>query len=261
MKKTFIGIAVGAALLTASLAVVAKPHGANPFPGIEMLKSLDLDQTQKREIRAIVKAAAPEKGERRDRFAQRRQAMLNMLQNGPLSDEEIESKVEGRVESMLTKHAEMAEVRHQIWQVLNGEQQAELVAMIPEQRARQAKKPKPDLSSLELTQSQQQALEEIKAKREDLHEQGKALRESFREQEVALIRQASFDQDQWQALVQDYKPQMIEHGKALASLRAEFFDVLDDEQKVAFVDQMLEKQQSRWSRMKEKMKRKGERRN
>lgn len=259
MKKTLISAVLSATLMTTSLAVVAKPNGNAGFPGIEVLKELDLSREQRSDIRDIVKTSGPRKGERKARFNARRTDLLNLLQNGPLSDDALEQKVQTRVENMLSKHSEMAQMRHQIWQVLDESQQAQLSEMDTVERKRRGKMPKPDLTALNLTEAQQLALEELKAKRETLHAEGKALRESFRSEELALVRQSTFDQAQWQALAQSYKPQMIEHGIAMGALHSAFFNTLDEEQQVAFVNQVLDKQQSRWAKMKERTKRRSDR--
>ena len=256
MKKLLIASVTVAAIGLGGLALAhpAGPGMRHHEPVKEIVKHLrgiSLSDAQREEIKTLVSAfkdANP-----RPEFGDIQKPNLDFAS---ATEAQISAFIQTQIEEREAKHFAFAQLRHDIYKVLNEEQQATLLARdakrevdrqqhhdaFVKQEARFAKrmdgegqgpkrKPKEFLfEGIELTDAQIESLAEL---RESFKETSKTNRETlrnFKDAQRDLIRSQSFSEDAWDALIAQYKDSLVNAGVEKARQHQAMFQVLTSEQ-------------------------------
>tara|TARA_E500000331_G_C17111558_1_gene649877 strand:+ start:34 stop:813 length:780 start_codon:yes stop_codon:yes gene_type:complete len=217
-------------------AVFAKPgpnhgpraHHSDLRPIIKQLQELDLNATQKEDIRLIIKTLQT------DIKTQRPKALTNQQRDKSALDEsEMIARVESRFEVTQDKKLKQAQARHAIYQLLDDGQRQQLLSQESKRglthREARDHTSKPELpfafELLDLEASQRTELTALMQKKREQRLQYAETMKVLRLQERAIIYTQDFDQDAWLTLSQQFKQALIErqvhqiqHKKAIASV-------------------------------------------
>ena len=243
--------ALGLALSGAAIAVSpGKDKRGGP---LHELRQLDLSDSQKLEVKAILKQSKEDNSV----FAgERQEIMLQMrdLMNMPTWDEETARQIIlAQMEQGRAIALNRAQAKHAVYQVLSVEQKEQLEAKEPKNnrksksKKREGKMHKRLAKALALTDEQ-------KTQWKQLHEQSKNAKQAFkstmremREQTKALIQSENFDEQAWQAIQEQYSQAIVEHRVQLTALKYQTKSILSLEQEEKFAEiknKMKEKRRS-----------------
>ena len=256
MKKLLIASVTVAAIGLGGLAM-AQPAG----PGmrhhepvkkiVKHLRGLSLSEAQREEIKTLVstfKDANP-----RPEFGEFEKPKFDFA---TATEAQIIAFVQAQFEEHEAKHFAFALLRHNIYNVLNEEQQATLLARddkreldiqkhrdaFVKQDAKFAKrmngegkgsnrKPRDFLfEGIELTNEQKASLEELRESFNDTSKANREMLRNFNDAQRGLVRSQSFSQNAWDALIAQYKDDLVSAGVEKAKQRQAMFQVLSSEQ-------------------------------
>ena len=256
MKKLLIASVTVASIGLGGLAL-AQPAG----PGmrhhepvkeiVKHLRGISLSDAQREEIKTLVSAFKD--ANHRPEFGDIEKPNLDFA---TATETQVTAFIQIQIEEREATHFAFAQLRHDIYNVLNEEQQATLLARdakrevdrqkhhdaFVKQDARFAKrmdgevkgpkrKPREFLfEGIELTDEQIASLTEL---RESFKDASKANREklrNFKDAQRNLVRSQSFSQDAWDALFVQYKDDLVSAKVEKAKQHQAMFQVLSSEQ-------------------------------
>ena len=234
MKKR-ISIILLTSLLTSG-AVFAKPgsgHGKTAphsefRPMLRQLQTLDLNATQKQDVRLILNtlqadAAATGKGDKSRRHGRK----------AGLDENDIIAMVEKRFEAAQEKRLSYAKAKHAIFQVLNEAQRQQLLTkMLDREIKHQNKRSEPEsfelpfaLDLLDLEQSQRSELTTLLKQQHAQRQQDAEQLHTLRLRERAIIFAPEFDENAWLTVAEQFKQALVDrklkqrgHKEALAAI-------------------------------------------
>ncbi|MDM7861607.1 Spy/CpxP family protein refolding chaperone [Alteromonas sp. ASW11-36] len=235
MKKlvlSAIGVALSIQLATATAAPRHEPAM------VKALQQLSLSEQQQQQINQIIGARRADV----DIFAtdgrELRREMKTLVQADVWDQSAIERALLARAELHQSRKLEQAQTRHQVWNVLSAEQQAQMLALIDERgpRNRDRGQLRERLwerisDRLALTDAQYEAISTIRSDFADQRELSKARMTEFRQAEQALIRTSEFDIAAWQDLYTQYQSVKLQQGVAKAYMHHQVLQVLTPEQR------------------------------
>ena len=256
MKKLLIASVTVAAIGLGGLAL-AQPAG----PGmrhhepvkeiVKHLRGISLSDAQREEIKTLVSAfkdANP-----RPKFGDIEKPNLDFAS---ATEAQISAFIQTQIEEREATHFAFAQLRHDIYNVLNEEQQATLLARdakreldrqkhhdaFVKQEARFAKrmdgevkgpkrKPREFLfEGIELTDEQVASLTELRKSFKDASKANREKLRNFKDAQRDLVRSQSFSQDAWDALFAQYKDDLVNAKVEEAQQHQAMVQVLSSEQ-------------------------------
>lgn len=283
--KRFLIASVTVAAMSISGVSNAKPSGPEmrhqqPVKEIvKHLRGLSLSDAQLGEIRAFIsayKSANPSLAS-----ASREKPDFNFE---TASEDQINAFVQSQLEERESKQFALAELRHNIFNVLNAEQQATVLAReskredkreMRRDKRRDALEKKSvrvanhgeakgkrsrdrgvgdrlrhehdgiPFRGIELTDAQKTSLAELRESFKDISKVNREVLHSFRDAQRELIRSASFSEETWSALVAQYKSDLVDAGVQKAMHRQAMFAVLTAEQQAKLSAQREERRKLR----------------
>ena len=256
MKKLLIASATVAAIGIGGFALAQPPepgirHHEPVKEIVKHLRGLSLSDAQREEIKTLVSAfkdANP-----RPKFGDNEKPNLDFA---TATEAQINAFIQTQIKEREAKHFAFAQLRHDIYNVLNEEQQATLLTRdakreldrqkhhdaFEAQEARFAKrmigevkgpnrKPREFLfEGVELTDEQIASLAELRETFKDTSKTNGELLRNFKDAQRDLVRSQSFSQDAWDALIAQYKGDLVSAGVEKAKQRQAMFQVLSSEQ-------------------------------
>ena len=274
MKKLLIASATVAAISLGGFAL-AQPAG----PGmrhhepvkeiVKHLRGLSLSDAQREEIKTLVSAFKDANPRVEYQDSEKPDFDFETA-----SEAQISAFIETQFEERESKHFALAQLRHNIFNVLSEEQQAKVLAREESREEKRAAKgdKRRDASNerksqfakrmdgedkgkkfrghgkgergdrdhqrngtpfkgIDLTDDQLANLAELRESFKDTSNANRETLRSFKDAQRDLIRSSSFSQDTWNALVAQYKEDLISAGVEKAKQRQAMFAVLTPEQK------------------------------
>ncbi|APE00738.1 hypothetical protein BM526_02025 [Alteromonas mediterranea] len=256
MKKLLIASVTVAAIGLGGLAL-AQPLGPgmrHHEPVKEMVKhlrDLSLSDTQREEIKTLVSAfkdANP-----RPKFGDIEKPSFDF---DTATEAQLSAFIQAQFEEREATHFAFAQLRHDIYNVLNEEQQATLLARdakreLDIQKHRDAfvkqdarftkrmdgegkgpkRKPREFLfEGIELSDEQIASLAELRESFKDTSKTNREALHNFKDAQRDLIRSQSFSQDAWDALIAQYKGDLVSAKVEKAKQHQAMFQVLSPEQ-------------------------------
>ena len=267
MKKLLIASVTVAAISLSGL-TLAQPAGPgmrHHEPVKEMVKHLrgiGLSDLQREEIKTLVSA-----------FKEATPRPVQGSVEKPdfdfetASETQISAFIQTQFEARETQHFALAQLRHDIFNVLTEEQQAKVLAREAKREAkrenrrnaseekkaqfakrldregkdkkfshhnRKGHEHKRDglpFEGIELSDTQRESLSALRESFKDTAEANRQIMRSFKDAQRELIRSSSFSQASWEALVTKYKDDIVSAGVEKAKHRQAMFALLTDEQK------------------------------
>ena len=267
MKKLLIASVTVAAISLSGL-TLAQPAGPgmrHHEPVKEMVKHLrgiGLSDLQREEIKTLVSAfkdanPRPVRGsvEKPD------------FDFETVSEAQISTFIQTQFEARDAQHFALAQLRHDIFNVLTEEQQAKVLAREAKREAKREnrrnaseekkaqfakrldregkdkkfshhnrkghehKRDGVPFEGIELSDTQRESLSALRESFKDTAEANRQIMRSFKDAQRELIRSSSFSQASWEALVTKYKDDIVSAGVEKAKHRQAMFALLTDEQK------------------------------
>ena len=267
MKKLLIASVTVAAISLSGLTLAqpAGPSMRHHEPVKEMVKHLrgiGLSDLQREEIKTLVSA-----------FKEAKPRPVRGSVDKPdfdfetASETQISTFIQTQFEARETQHFALAQLRHDIFNVLTEEQQAKVLAREAKREAKkenrrnaseekkaqfakrldregkdkkfshhnrkghQHKRDGLPFEGIELSDTQQESLSTLRESFKDTAEANRLIMRSFKDAQRELIRSSSFSQASWEALVTKYKDDIVSAGVEKAKHRQAMFALLTDEQK------------------------------
>ena len=267
MKKLLIASATVAAISLSALALAqpAGPGMRHHQPVKEMVKHLRgicLSDLQREEIKTRVSAfkdahPRPERGDfEKPNF-----------DFETATETQISTFIQTQFEKRETQHFALAQLRHDIFNVLTEEQQEKVLAREAKREVRSEKRRNASeekkmqfakrldregkdkkfshhnrkgheykrdglpFEGIELSDTQRESLSALRESFKDTAEANRQIVRSFKDAQRELIRSSSFSQASWEALVTKYQDDMVSAGVEKAKHRQAMFAVLTEEQK------------------------------
>lgn len=256
MKKLLIASVTVASIGLGGLAL-AQPAG----PGmrhhepvkeiVKHLRGISLNDAQREEIKTLVSAfkdANP-----RPEFGDIEKPTLDFA---TATEAQIRAFIQTQIEKREAKHFSFAQLRYDIYNVLNEEQQSEILAreakrelyvqkhrgsfvkqgerfakgMGPEDKGPKRKPRDFMFEGIKLSDEQIASLAELRESFKDTSKTNRETLRSFKDAQRDLIRSQSFSQDTWDALIAQYKDDIVSAGVEKAKQRQAMFQVLTAEQ-------------------------------
>jgi Spy/CpxP family protein refolding chaperone len=235
MKKTIISIALAMSLVSL-YAPQSSAHDNRQKDAqqheFRMLKSLDLNQTQKQDIKQIMKQTKQNNGAyMAGKHAQ--QAQLRALLTQESWDAETAKDL---IEQSLPQSTQMqlnrAIARNQSYQVLNDEQKAELIRKQNKGAAKERKnRDLPRMAKgLELSEEQRSTMKDIQQSLRAKNAPLKATMQDYKQAQQVLVLADSFDQEAWLALQVSMQPTLVTVQLNQLEARFQMRSILNQEQ-------------------------------
>ena len=240
MKKLLIASATVAAISLGGFAL-AQPAG----PGmrhhepvkeiVKHLRGLSLSDAQREEIKTLVSAFKDANPRVEYQDSEKPDFDFETA-----SEAQISAFIETQFEERESKHFALAQLRHNIFNVLSEEQQAKVLAREESREEKRAAKGErgdrnhqrngTPFKGIDLTDDQLANLAELRESFKDTSNANRETLRSFKDAQRDLIRSPSFSQDSWNALVAQYKDDLVSAGVEKAKQRQAMFAVLTPEQ-------------------------------
>ena len=283
MKKLLIASATVAAISLGGLAL-AQPAG----PGmrhhepvkeiVKHLRGLSLSDAQREEIKTLISAFKDANPRPENHDSEKPSFDFETA-----SEAQISTFIQTQLEERESKHFALAQLRHNIFNVLSEEQQAKVLAReegrdqkraargdkrrnaSDEQKSQFVKRMDDEgkgkkfrghgkgergdrdhqrdgkpFKGIDLTDDQLANLAELRESFKDTSKANRETLRSFKDAQRDLIRSPSFSQDSWNALVAQYKDDLVSAGVEKAKQRQAMFAVLTPEQQAEVTAQREE---------------------
>ena len=235
MKKWILAAASAAFAMSVSAApfdVPAKHAGKM----IHVLKELDLNDEQKGEVRDILSAAREDVDIFADDRKQQRETIKQLVEADAWDQAAVEQAFLANVDVKQQRRLNFAQVRHQIWNVLDTEQQADLQEMTAETKAERDGNKRQKVwerlaKRIGVTEAQQQEIDAIRSAFEFDKSTVRETMKAHKDAEKALIQTADFDQAAWDSLFQEHQAFTIELAVSKAYMQHQILQVLTPEQR------------------------------
>lgn len=247
LKTIVTPIAICLSLALSSQAM-ANPEGGhhkgahNGHNMMRLLSKLSLTDTQKQDIRQIMKQSREDRQASAPDFAPVRQDLSALIQTTDWDQDAVEAVLSQNQDQMVQAGLKRAENKHAVLNLLTDEQKDKLSTITSKKQQRAAEgdrkgknkgkgKHKGDRShKLAFTDEQKAAFEEIKTQNKaiaaELHEKLKAYKQAERE----LVKSTEFNAESWLALNSEYKNDFLAMAVLKAKSKHEKWNVMTPEQ-------------------------------
>ena len=244
VKRSIIGIAISSVLFAGVLNVAsARPHHQNLKA---VLKQLDLDATQKQDIRQLMKEKRGDASLVKEDIKSLHQQMKQLIQADQWDAEQASALIESRSSLMNQMALQRAMGRHSMWQILTEQQQSQFDDIAQNKRqGRKGNRMHRILSKLELSEQQQTQVEEIVSAMEQSRESFKEQRKALKSAERDLVRAEVFDEQAWQDLYAQYSEGFATMAMQTSFSRHQIWNLLTPEQQDKVEHMQLHQRQKR----------------
>ena len=197
-----------------------------------LLAQLNLSQAQRQDIRQLFKSARADKALFREDKRQFMQQLHALIQSPDWDETAANSLLMAQQEIRSQVALQRASSKHQLWQLLNAQQQSKLVALLEQQTA---KKPPQEeglklLGKLNLDTEQQTQIEQVRQMMQAERERLSAKTKAFLAAERSLINTQEFNQSQWQSLYSALQMDTLAISLSKAESRNKVWNILNDSQ-------------------------------
>ncbi|WP_088329684.1 hypothetical protein [Lacimicrobium sp. SS2-24] len=229
--------------ITLSLGISAMSYAqpGHHSPLREQLRHLQLDQTQRVDVRTLLKQW---KGEREVYAGDK--SVLREIIEAPEWDAEVAKSALQQLTSEEKAWAR-AQMQQAIWNLLNEQQQQQQQqwqAMLQEQPPREGPDPFSGrwMKRLNLSAQQTETLSALRSEALVHKAEEQQLKQTFMAEQMQLIADGDFNQSAFLSLYQQYQPRFEALGVEKLRHRHQFFQLLEDEQREV-LQQVMRKRQ------------------
>ncbi|WP_416307048.1 Spy/CpxP family protein refolding chaperone [Neptunicella sp. SCSIO 80796] len=222
-----------AAPLLLTVAMITQPVFAHQGPQRMgelhgLLKQLELTVEQKSSIGDLVKQQRDNASAAQD--GDLHQQLKQLIQADSFDEVAVTNILSSRIESSTQRQLQRAQLRHQIWSLLTTEQQQKWLDISDDRDEWQRPPREPKLSRLDLTEDQQQQLQQLRSEMQASQQSFRTMMQELREQEQALVTSDEFNQQQWLLLAEQQQPKMLAFAVEQAENRHKVWQLLTPEQ-------------------------------
>ena len=247
-KRSLLGLALTGLLVAGATQTVVAGH--HPQGLKTVLKQLDLDTTQKQDLRQIMRERKDNVSVIREDLKDLKAQMQTLIQSDQWQADQVETLLQNRSDLMQQVALEKAKGRHAMWQLLTEAQQTQFDELRSERTGkRKDKRMARMLAKLELSDQQQTQVDAIldglKAEKEAYKAQHQTLKQAQRD----LIRAEQFDEQAWHELYQQYATGMLDVAIKTSYGRHQIWNLLTPAQQDKVEHMQLHKREKRRQRM------------
>lgn len=248
-NKILAPLAVSISLIFASSSFAGPDHHPRKTELRQIMKKLDLSQTQAQDVRQLIKQGHKDQNVYRQDMHEIRSQLKNLLQGTAWDQQAIETVLLQRMDLNGQIAWQQANKKNQVWQLLTPQQQSEFVLLIKQRNNKEHKHQKPFkfLVSLDLDVEQEVEIDKIRADFKTLTSGLKAKHKEFRQAQLALINSDRLAESDWQALEVKYQDDFLAMAIAKAQSRYNIWNVLNTAQQTQLLEKNQERQQKRHS--------------
>jgi Spy/CpxP family protein refolding chaperone len=221
----------------------------------QILKQLDLSQTQVQDVRQLMKQGHEDKSVYRLDMRGISSQLKTLIQNTAWDQQAIETVLLQRMDLIAQIGWQKATKKNQVWQLLTSQQQSELVLLVGNRDKKIGKNGRSFkvLETLDLSDEQAAEIDLIKAEFKALTSDSKANLKEFRQAQHTLRRADRLEQGDWQALEAKYQDDKLAMAIAKTQVRHNIWNVLNTEQQTQLQDRKQGRQQNRQRRSEERI--------
>ncbi|WP_293752022.1 Spy/CpxP family protein refolding chaperone [uncultured Paraglaciecola sp.] len=236
IKTTLTPIALCLTLAIAVPAIAKKGHHQKHDGMRQILSELSLTNTQKQDIKQILKQTREDRGLFNTDEKSLRTDLRSLVHSSEWDQAAIESAITQRQALMQEKALQRASNKHQVWNLLTETQQAEFVAQLEfrktkgEKTRSKGKREHKKLKRLDFTEEQLAAVQAIKTAAKENGAEIKTKLKSYKQAERALIQGANFSPEAWQTLNTGYHADFIAMGIVKAKSKHDIWNLMTPEQ-------------------------------
>lgn len=275
MKKLLLTSVIIAAISAGGVAI-AKPFGSemphhvmrHQAPVKEIVKSLrglSLSDTQREEIKALVIAFKNSAGTFEDND---NEIEMPSFDFATATEAQLRTFIQSQLEEREAKHFALAQLRYNIFSVLDDAQQQELLTRQAQredgskrshdhadskglrkgefhQHGRAHADQRGPFGDIELSDEQIASLQTLKEAFKTTAKANRETMRNFKDAQRELVLTQTFSQDTWDALLAKYKDELVEAGVAKAKHRQAMFAVLTESQQAEVKAKREEEKQLR----------------
>ncbi|GEA07213.1 hypothetical protein KUL42_19740 [Alteromonas sp. KUL42] len=273
MKKLLLTSVIIAAISAGGVAI-AKPFGSEmhhhemrhqqPVKEIvKNLRGLSLSDAQREEIKTLVSAFKNSAGTFEDNKIE-----LPSFDLATATEAQLRTFIQSQLEEREAKHFALAQLRYNIFSVLDDAQQQELLTRQAQrkdgskrshdhadskglrkgefhQHGRAHAAQRGPFGDIELSDEQIASLQTLKAAFKTTAKANRETMRNFKDAQRELVLTQTFSQDTWDALLAKYKDELVEAGVAKAKHRQAMFAVLTESQQAEVKAKREEEKQLR----------------
>ena len=227
-------------------------HHPGPHHQMALLKQLDLSREQRQDVRQLMRQGRQDVAVYREDLRAVRQQMQALIKAESWDEAAVKDLLEERQPLMAQLALTRANKKHQVWQVLSDEQQAEFEALMQDREPREfSDRQQKMLERLDLSDAQQQQIDQIRTENAANKAAFRQLRQDLKQAEAELIKADSFDQDAWQGLRAEYQQVFADYALKGLYARHQVWQVLSDEQQAEAEQRMQKRKHKRAERFAE----------
>lgn len=275
MKKLLLTSVIIAAISAGGVAI-AKPFGSEmhhhemrhqkPVKEIvKNLRGLSLSDAQREEIKALVSTFKSNVGTFEDNEME-----LPSFDLATATEVQLRTFIQSQLEAREAKHFALAQLRYNIFSVLDEAQQQELLTRQAQREAGAKRKHerakskeqykskyrqhgnndidanrKGPFGGIELSDEQKASLQTLKEAFKTTAKANRETMRNFKDAQRELVLSHTFSQDTWNTLLAKYKDELVEAGVAKAKHRQAMFAVLTESQQAEVKAKREEEKQLR----------------
>ena len=239
-NKILAPLAVSLSLAFAPTAFADKDHHPRKNEMRQLLKQLDLTQTQVQDVRQLMKQGQDDKDVYRQDMREISKQLTALIQSSTWDQQ--------AVEAVLLKHMNLtsqigwqkASKKNQVWQLLTSQQQTEFAQLTSQAKGKmkegKGRKSSKFFNRLDLSDEQAAKIDIIKTDFNAQSSNFKAQHQAFRQAQQSLIQSANLNKSDWQALAVKYQDDKLAMALAKAQNRHNIWNVLNAEQQTRLVE-------------------------
>jgi protein CpxP len=251
VKTTLTPIALCLTLAIAVPAIAKKGHHQEHENMRKVLSELSLTDSQKQDIRQILKQTREDRGLFNTDAKSLRSVLGDLVQSTEWDQTAVESAITQHQVLRQEKALQRATNKNLVWNLLTETQQTELTVQLETRKAegdekhkegkRKGKHNSYKLKRLDLTEAQQTAIEVIKDVSKASAKEIKMKLETYKQAERLLIHRTDFNPDVWQALSNEYQTDFLAMAVLQAKTKHDIWNQLTPEQQADAGEKMCSK--------------------
>lgn len=241
VKTTLTPIAICLSLAIAAPALAKKGHPQNNDGMRQILSELSLTDTQKQDIKQILKQTQEDRGVFKADNSSLKTELRSLIHSSEWDQTAVENSIIKSQALNQEKALQRASNKNQVWNLLTETQQAEFVTQMETRKAkrekmnhegkRKGKRHGQKLKGLNLTEEQLIAVQSIKTAAKAGSEEIRAKLKSFNQAEHTLVQSADFNTETWLALNNKYQDDFLTMSVLSAKTKHDIWNLLTAEQK------------------------------
>lgn len=251
MNKTKLTV-IAALTATALASATSFAHQSRGDNMRELFKQLDLEQSQRQQLRAIIKQSRKDTRQQMRKHHSKQQGqprgeIMQLVQNPVWDEQAVNAALINKQNKRQARAWAAAERKYAMFQVLNPEQKAELLTLVAERQGRPSKQRSPfkHLGKLNLNDQQTTQLKALQSQLQKEQQANQALRQQFRQAQWQLIGSGEFNQQNWQALANQYQGDFQQATLTRLQLHNQAWNLLTGEQQATLAEKMQKRGEKR----------------